>query len=125
MELVQRKALSAIMRREAALSRTEFSRSSQTASVLRVTRGPLSAVVRRRLASSQARKLAAPLLIGIIVLPIENVLVFLVQIGRESSRCRGGSPSPLAPCCSASPSPMNVGQVKSTASLTGYETDAG
>ncbi|WP_297363867.1 hypothetical protein [Mycetocola sp.] len=78
------------------------------------------------LASSQARKLAAPLLIGIIVLPIENVLVLLVQTGRESSRCRGGSPSRLsAPCCSASPSPMNVGQVKRTASLTGYETDAG
>jgi uncharacterized membrane protein len=29
-----------------------------------------------------SRKLAAPFLIGIIVLPIENVLVFLVQIGR-------------------------------------------
>jgi hypothetical protein len=29
-----------------------------------------------------SRKLAAPFLIGIVVLPIENVLVFLVQIGR-------------------------------------------
>jgi hypothetical protein len=29
-----------------------------------------------------SRKLAAPFLIGIVVLPIENVFVFLVQIGR-------------------------------------------
>ncbi len=29
-----------------------------------------------------ARKLAAPFLIGVIVLPVENVVVFAVQIGR-------------------------------------------